>query len=160
MDGEAARAGRKRSGIEREIASVQLLPRLEQRIIDTRLAEWRRLLRQSTTQGRSVLQRVLRGRLTVHAAGRRRVLRLHRARRASTSCSTGIVVRRPGFIETSTEGTEHIALGDTLESDYGRLLERARELVYGKGVAGVPNLGELEPAGDLASSCRRAAAGG
>ena len=28
------------------------------------LTEWRRLLRQSTTQGRAVLQRVLRGRIT------------------------------------------------------------------------------------------------
>jgi hypothetical protein len=33
-------------------------------VIENRLAEWRRLLRQSTTQARIVLQRVLRGRLT------------------------------------------------------------------------------------------------
>src|SRR4029453_13893082 len=34
------------------------------RVIENRLAEWRRPLRQSTTQARTVLQRVLRGRLT------------------------------------------------------------------------------------------------
>ena len=32
-------------------------------VVDDRLGEWRRLLRQSTTQARAVLQRVLRGRI-------------------------------------------------------------------------------------------------
>jgi hypothetical protein len=36
---------------------------------EDRLAEWRRLLRQSTTQGRAVLQRVLRGRITFTPKG-------------------------------------------------------------------------------------------
>ena len=40
------------------------MPRLASHVVDYRLAEWRRLLRQSTTQGRAVLQRVVDGRIT------------------------------------------------------------------------------------------------
>jgi hypothetical protein len=32
-------------------------------------------------------------------------------------------VPRPAFIEQSTWGTDHIGVGDTLDGDYGRLLE-------------------------------------
>jgi hypothetical protein len=42
---------------------LQPLPRLTPKVLETRLEEWRRLLRGSTTQGRAVLQRVLRGRI-------------------------------------------------------------------------------------------------
>lgn len=51
-------------GIATEIANLHPVPRLEPAVIENRLAEWRRLLRQSTTQGRTVLQRILCGRLT------------------------------------------------------------------------------------------------
>jgi hypothetical protein len=47
-----------------EAASLQPVPRLAPEVIEQRLAEWRRLLRQSTTTGRTTLQRILRGRLT------------------------------------------------------------------------------------------------
>ena len=55
----------RRQAINVEGASLQPVPRLEPAVIEGRLAEWRRLLRQSTTQGRTVLQRILRGRLTL-----------------------------------------------------------------------------------------------
>jgi hypothetical protein len=51
----------RRQAINVEAASLQPVLRLEPAVIENRLAEWRRLLRQSTTQGRTVLQRVLRG---------------------------------------------------------------------------------------------------
>ena len=37
---------------------------------------------------------------------------------------TGVVVPRPGFIEKSNWGSEHIGPEDTFDADYGRLLER------------------------------------
>ena len=40
------------------------MPRLRPEVVEDWLTEWRRLLRQSSTQGRAVLQRVLRGRIT------------------------------------------------------------------------------------------------
>jgi hypothetical protein len=54
----------KRATIADDIAALQPVPRLAPRVVENRLAEWRRLLRHSTTQGRMVLQRVLRGRIT------------------------------------------------------------------------------------------------
>ena len=48
----------------RDSAALRPVPRLAPAVIEDRLAEWRRLLRASTTQGRTVLQRILRGRLT------------------------------------------------------------------------------------------------
>jgi hypothetical protein len=45
------------------VESLQPLPRLAPAVVESRLEEWRRLLRGSTRQGRAVLQRVLRGRI-------------------------------------------------------------------------------------------------
>ena len=56
--------------IANEMASLRPVPRLAPAVIENRLAEWRRLLRQSTTQGRTVLQRILRGRMTFTPAMR------------------------------------------------------------------------------------------
>ena len=50
--------------LETEVASLRPGPRLAPAVIADRLAEWRRLLRQSPTQGRTVLQRIVHGRLT------------------------------------------------------------------------------------------------
>jgi len=50
--------------IATEVACLRPVPRLASAVIENRLAEWRRLLRASTTRGRTVLQRILRGRLT------------------------------------------------------------------------------------------------
>src|SRR5262249_53125007 len=49
--------------IDVEVANLRPVPRLPALVVANRLAEWRRLLRQSTTQGRAVLQRILRGRI-------------------------------------------------------------------------------------------------
>ena len=45
------------------MSDLQPIPRLPPELVDNRLAEWRRLLRASTTQGRQVLDRVLAGRI-------------------------------------------------------------------------------------------------
>jgi site-specific DNA recombinase len=120
---------RKRA-IDKEIANLQPIPRLPKQVIEDRLTEWRRLLRQSTAQGRAVLQRVLQGRLTFtprgegyEFAGPTRFDKLF----------TGIVLplSQPNYVRPGdTRGLEGITAEDTLDGDYGRLLERA----YGKGV--------------------------
>ena len=53
----------RRTTIDRDLTMLCPVPRLAPTVIEDRLAEWRRLLRQSTTQGRAVLQRVLKGRI-------------------------------------------------------------------------------------------------
>ena len=50
--------------IDGELPSFKPVPRLRPEVVEDRLTEWRRLLRQSTAQGRAVLQGVLRGRVT------------------------------------------------------------------------------------------------
>jgi hypothetical protein len=49
-----------------EAASIRPVPRLDQVVISSRLAEWKRLLRANTTMTRTVLQRILDGRITFH----------------------------------------------------------------------------------------------
>jgi hypothetical protein len=51
----------RQNAIVGEAASLRPVPRLAPAVIENRLAEWRRLLRASTTQGRTVLQRILGG---------------------------------------------------------------------------------------------------
>ena len=53
-----------KAAIASESTSLHPIPRLAPQVIEDRLEEWRRLLRGSTKQGRTVLQRILRGRLT------------------------------------------------------------------------------------------------
>jgi hypothetical protein len=54
----------KQVALQDEIANMRPLPRLPLPVVQNRLDEWRRLLRQSPTQGRAVLQRVIDGRIT------------------------------------------------------------------------------------------------
>ena len=54
----------RRTAIDEGLISLRPIPRLAPAVIDNRLAEWRRLPRASTTQGRTVLQRIVRGRIT------------------------------------------------------------------------------------------------
>jgi hypothetical protein len=54
----------RRTAIDREMASLKPIPRLAPAVIENRLAEWRRILRASTSQGRTVIQRIIRGRIT------------------------------------------------------------------------------------------------
>ncbi len=54
----------RQTAIDEELRNLQPVPRLASEVIENRLAEWRRLLRSSNIQGRSVLQRILIGRIT------------------------------------------------------------------------------------------------
>jgi hypothetical protein len=115
----------RRTAIDAEMASLQPIPRLEPAVIETRLGEWRRLLRQSTTRARAVLQRVLKGRLTFTPRADGQGYDFEGPTRFD-KLFTGIVARRPTWIaEGDVTGTEHIRSEDTLDVDYGELLDRA-----------------------------------
>jgi site-specific DNA recombinase len=121
----------RRRAIDLEAAALRPVPRLAPAVIENRLAEWRRLLRASTTQARTVLQRILRGRLTFTPrvnpvsgepdgydfAGPTRFDKLF----------TGIAVETPTWVKayTGATGCEGIGPEDTFDGDYGRLLEAA-----------------------------------
>jgi site-specific DNA recombinase len=123
-----------------ELTSLHPVPRLAPAIIDNRLAEWRRLLRASTTQGRTVLQRILRGRLTFTPIrnfisgeidgydfeGPTRFDRLF----------SGTVCQRPDGLVPGNIGCEGIGPDDTGDTDYGRLLETAYARTVGRGSKG------------------------
>jgi hypothetical protein len=96
--------------------------------VDNRLAEWRRLLRSSTTQARTALQRIVRGRITFtpHVdpdtgkidgydfAAPTRFDRLF----------TGLAVPAPAYFPAGDRrGLEDITAEDTLDAPFGRLLE-------------------------------------
>ena len=118
--------------IDGEFRSFKPVPRLRPEVVEDRLTEWRRLLRQSTTQGRAVLQRVLRGRITFtpKCGGYE-----FEAPTRFDKPFLGVDVETKR--EVSDEGTEHIGPEDTFNADYGRLLaavqDRGKGLAYRRG---------------------------
>ena len=128
----------RRSAIDAEMVSLHPVPRLSPAVIEDRLAEWRRLLRQSTTQGRTVLQRVLHGRVTFTphvnlVSGEVDGYEFEGPTRFD-KLFTGIAVERPKWIAPGdVAGTENIGPEDTFDGDYGRLLDR----IFKNGKKGV-----------------------
>ena len=94
------------------------------------MTEWRRLLRQSTTQGRAVLQRVLQGRITFTPKFEGYEFE---APTRFDKLFLGVAVEISTKRAVSYEGTEHIGPEDTFDADYGRLLEAVQN--RGKGLA-------------------------
>jgi hypothetical protein len=119
----------RRDVIDRDLRGCTPVPRLAPSVIENRLAEWRRLLRASTTQGRAVLQRVLRGRIVFTPSGEGYTFE---APTRFDKLFSGIVAPRPAFIPRG-DGAAHIGVEDTFDGDYGRLLEAAQN--SGKWVA-------------------------
>jgi DNA invertase Pin-like site-specific DNA recombinase len=118
----------RRKAIDIEVRTLRPVPRLAPPVIENRLAEWRRLLRGSTTQGRTVLQRILRGRLTFtpRADGRgydfmgpTRFDKLF----TGVTCPPAPAWLAPG----DRRGLEDTTPEDTFDGDYGRVLDRAYE---------------------------------
>jgi site-specific DNA recombinase len=126
----------RRRAIDAEAAALRPVPRLAPAVLENRLSEWRRLLRASTTQGRTVLQRILRGRLTftpiVHAksgevsgykfTGPTRFDRLFSGIAVDPAAWTPLLRGYPRIMEGEMEAVDP---ADTPEADYGRLLEAA-----------------------------------
>ncbi len=117
--------------IREEIAGLRPVPRLAPNVVESRLAEWRRLLRGSRTQGRAVLQRVIRGRIVftpMEDGGYD-----FSAESRFDKLFAGVVVQWPKG-DTGADlrrdagkgGVGLIGTEDTLEGDYETLLERVQ----------------------------------
>jgi hypothetical protein len=121
----------RKAAIDIEATGLRPIPRLPPAVIESRLAEWRRMLRASTTQGRTVLQRVLSGRITfsplTDELGLGQTGYDFSSPTRYDKLFTGVATPRPKDLNPNDRaGLEDIGPGDTqLESDYGRLLERA-----------------------------------
>jgi site-specific DNA recombinase len=120
--------------LRKEASALRPVPRLPQAVVENRLAEWRRMLRQSTPQARAVLQRLLRGRIvfTPNAEGTGYDFI---APTRYDKLFTGIAVPIPAAPDWMAEVTHtEIGVDDTLDGEYCLLLERATEF-YVKRVA-------------------------
>jgi site-specific DNA recombinase len=119
-----------RDGVRAKLAALRPLPRLPIKIVESRLADWRRMLRANPTQGREVLRRVLKGRIRFTPRGDG----------YEFECPTrfdrlfaGIVAPRPAFVARGDlRGTEQIRSRDTFDAGYERVLERAEDQKDGK----------------------------
>lgn len=107
--------------IDVEMRGLQPVPRLAPQVVENRLAEWRRLLRQSVTQGRAVLQRLLQGRIVFvpRESGDGYDFRCDTR---FDKLFTGIVVERPSWVGTGS--IPDFSAEDTHDADYGALLEQ------------------------------------
>ena len=110
----------RQKAIEGELRALQPVPRLAPQVVEDRLAEWRRLLRQSVTQGRAVLQRILKGRIVFTP---RKDGYDFNCETRYDKLFTGVAVKRPAFIPEG--GAPALSPEDTWDSDYGGLLEAA-----------------------------------
>jgi hypothetical protein len=103
-------------------------------MIENRLAEWRRLLRSSTTQARAVIQRIVRGRI-VFTPVPDSVGYTFEAETRYDKLFSGLVVPRAVWAHPPGRGTETIRPEDVswtdpgAEYDYGALLEQAANRV-------------------------------
>ena len=143
----------RRVAIDGGLSGLKPVPRLRPEVVEDGLTEWWRRRRQSTTQGRAVLQRVLRGRITFTP---KRVGYEFEAPTRFDKLFLGVAVEISTKREVSYAGTEHIGPEDTFDADYGRLLEAVQN--RGKGVASLSTpswnrIGEwLQQAQDLKKS--------
>ena len=134
----------RKSALQKDALALHPIPRLAPAVIENRLAEWRRLLRASTTQARAVLQRVLNGRIVFTPRTDSEGYFTGYDFEAPTRFEklfTGIVCERPkGLVPGDRTGCEGITPEDTFDAEYGRLLDRASE-----GVKGVASPTGFEP---------------
>jgi site-specific DNA recombinase len=114
----------RRRDIEAQLRDLRPVPRLAPEVIEGRLAEWRRLLRASTTTGRTVLQRVLQGRITFTPRADGLGYDFAAPTRFDKLFS-GIACTPPAFVEAGTDGTLGLGPAETFDGDYGRILEAA-----------------------------------
>jgi site-specific DNA recombinase len=130
----------RKTTITGELEGLQPVPRLPRQVVEGRLAEWRRLLRASTTQGRAVLQRVIQGRITFTPREDDPLSTEGYDFEAPTRFDrlfTGITVKRPVGLPYTTD--DSIGPTDTWDADYGTLLEK----IYAKGATSPSGIAHL-----------------
>ena len=121
------------AAIVAEAGTLQPVSRLPREVIETRLEEWRRLIRGRVTQGRMVLERVLAGRVvfTPRADGVGDDFAANtRWEKLFTGIAHGITI--PGFTSRDwvlcpdgMEDPDYFAKRDVAETNYGKLPEAA-----------------------------------
>jgi hypothetical protein len=118
----------KHDEVKETLAGLKPVPRLAPEVVTDRLEEWRRMLRGSP-QARAVIQRVIDGRITFTPDGGGYVFT---AKTRFSKLFSGVAIPKPAWLrDGDVRGTEHLTAEDTLDADYGRLLERAEKRVLG-----------------------------
>jgi site-specific DNA recombinase len=125
-----------RDGLRADLARLRPLPRLAPAAITSRLAEWRRLLRGSTTQARTVIQKIVKGRITFELFEEdedRLAGYTFRAETRFDGLFEGVASECPASaVRGDRRGRENIdPMRDTMGGEYEQLLAAA----YGKGMA-------------------------
>ena len=92
-------------------------------VIDSRPAEWRRPIRQSTTQARSVIQRTLRGRITLTPRSDGQGYDFEAHTRLDKMFNGVATPRSATAVRVDKRGWENLTAEDTLDADYGTLLD-------------------------------------
>ena len=125
------------AGIDDDLANDRPVPRLPRPLIENRLDEWRRLLRQSPTQGRSVIQRIIQGRIVFTPVGDGYEFE---APTRFDKLFVGLVVKtqtpRPGRESFIEPGDRTGANFGPTDEDYGRLLATAMRRLEGDTLNG------------------------
>jgi site-specific DNA recombinase len=117
-----------RAKIDEELANAAPIPRLPKPVIEDRLAEWRRLLRQSTTQARAVIQRLVKGRITFTPVGD---CYEFDAETRIDKLFSGVVLNPAVWSRKAGRGTSTITRADVegpqpaVDADYAAVLARA-----------------------------------
>ena len=113
------------------------MPRLPASVVEDRLAEWRRLLRASITQGRAVLQRIIVGRIRFTP---RQTTEWEEPGGYDFEAETRFDKLFAGVAAPQLSdgrdltGTEGITTADTWDADYARLLEKAQKRLENRNV--------------------------
>jgi site-specific DNA recombinase len=124
----------RQSQLQIDLRSFEPVPRLPSPVLESRLAEWRRLLRQSPTQGRAVLQRVLSGRITFTPDPEGVGYTFAAPTRFDKLFAGLVYQRRPPFLKDGDRrGLEQLLEAE--DADYSNVLQRAMERVLAKGMA-------------------------
>jgi hypothetical protein len=137
----------RRRELEQQALRLQPIHRLASEVVENQLEQWRRLVRQSTTTGRAVLQKILRGRLTFtprvnDVSGEIDGYEFEGETRFD-QLFEGITVERPRNLDPNDRtGTENITELDTWEARLNELMIDTRE----KKVGGMASPAGFEPA--------------
>jgi hypothetical protein len=126
--------------IGRQLLALRPILRLPASVIENRLAEWRRLLRQNTT-GRAVLQRILKGRILFTPEGPGYAFE---APTRFDRIFAGVAFTLPPFVDRNdTTGKEDITMEETGEAEWGRRLDAVLAARQANDALGVASLEAL-----------------
>ena len=119
----------KKAALVEELAANRPVPMPPRSVIDDRLAEWRRLLRQTTQTGRAVLDRVLNGRIVFTPMGPAYEFE---APTRYDRLFSGLVVPQSAWTLPAAPGAEGIGPDDVYyrgerDADFGEMLRRVVE---------------------------------